>query len=108
MVSGGSDSKLCVWSDATREREKQRHDAQAEVAMKDSKIGVLVRDGKIESALSLALELNRPSQMRQILVDHALNAVGECLARCNEEDSVRNGDVDLQRWVLSLSSTLLE
>merc|ERR1712050_272999 len=37
MVSGGSDSKLCVWKDVTVEREKKRHDEQADAALKDSK-----------------------------------------------------------------------
>merc|ERR1719265_1111215 len=71
MVSGGSDSKLCVWKDTTEADAKHRHDEKAEVAMKDSKIGLLVQQGKIEQALGMALDLNRAGQMQTILTDYA-------------------------------------
>eukprot|EP00931_Biecheleriopsis_adriatica_P101535 TRINITY_DN76652_c0_g1_i1.p1 TRINITY_DN76652_c0_g1~~TRINITY_DN76652_c0_g1_i1.p1 ORF type:complete len:989 (-),score=254.89 TRINITY_DN76652_c0_g1_i1:89-3055(-) len=79
MVSGGADSKLCVWHDSTLELEKQRQDERADVAMKDSRISMLVREGKVETALTLALDLNRPGQMKQILVDHTMDVVGRSM-----------------------------
>eukprot|EP00442_Polarella_glacialis_P000860 CAMPEP_0115163690 /NCGR_PEP_ID=MMETSP0227-20121206/72643_1 /TAXON_ID=89957 /ORGANISM="Polarella glacialis, Strain CCMP 1383" /LENGTH=1035 /DNA_ID=CAMNT_0002576011 /DNA_START=38 /DNA_END=3145 /DNA_ORIENTATION=- len=158
MVSGGSDSKLCVWRDSTVELAKERQDATAEVAMKDSRIGLLVREGKIEAALTLALDLNRPGQMKQILCDHTMevvgrsmykktsapetaatsDAAGESVAPTKGGLSKRGGkkfkkkrqaapvageadadketspdasdrkDIDLRRWVLSLSTAQLE
>lgn len=142
MVSGGADSKLCIWHDATQELEKKRLDDKAEIAMKDSRIGLLVREGKVEEALTLALDLNRPGQMRQILLDHTMDAVGRVLfrnvlpaataaalggsagatkrgakkrARRAAEAEARVGEhtkedqeVDLRRWVLSLSPERLE
>eukprot|EP00440_Ansanella_granifera_P003157 gb/GFBE01003440.1/.p1 GENE.gb/GFBE01003440.1/~~gb/GFBE01003440.1/.p1 ORF type:complete len:984 (+),score=199.61 gb/GFBE01003440.1/:1-2952(+) len=81
MVSGGADSKLCVWRDSTQELEKQRQDERADTALKDSRIGLLVRDGKVEAALTLALDLNRPGQMRQILLDHTMDVVGRSMFR---------------------------
>ncbi|CAE7316565.1 Tbl3 [Symbiodinium sp. CCMP2456] len=55
MVSGGADSKICVWRDSTLEVEKQRfslgvalgQDEKADLAIKDSRIGLLVREGKV-------------------------------------------------------------
>lgn len=155
MVSGGSDSKLCVWRDTTVEHAKERRDQEAEVAMKDTRIGLLVREGKIEAALTLALDLNRPGQMRQILVNYTMDVVEKCLSRSEEplpgsggadggasggtkgtgvskggragaggaeggaggggqegeagvEEAILDGDVDLQRWVHSLSTAQLE
>lgn len=138
MVSGGSDSKLCVWRDTTVEHAKEKRNAEAEVAMKDTRIGILVREGKVEAALTLALDLNRPGQMRQILVNYTMEVVDKCLSKsepttgsggdgtgggkvsgaggqkeeasgeANDEEPTLNGDVDLRRWVLSLSTTQLE
>eukprot|EP00930_Biecheleria_cincta_P096969 TRINITY_DN8872_c0_g1_i1.p1 TRINITY_DN8872_c0_g1~~TRINITY_DN8872_c0_g1_i1.p1 ORF type:complete len:982 (+),score=238.61 TRINITY_DN8872_c0_g1_i1:17-2962(+) len=151
MVSGGADSKLCIWHDATQELEKKRLDDKAEVAMKDSRIGVLVQEGKVEQALTLALDLNRPGQMRQILLDNTMDAVGRVLfskalpaaaatapasggravakkrgakkrarkaaeaeTRGNQDepheqkDTKGDREVDLRRWVLSLSGERLE
>ncbi|CAJ1428002.1 unnamed protein product [Effrenium voratum] len=79
MVSGGADSKICVWRDSTEEMEKQRQDEKAELAIKDSRIAMLVREGKVEAALTLALDLKRPGQMRQILLDHTMDMVGRSM-----------------------------
>ncbi|CAK9020600.1 unnamed protein product [Durusdinium trenchii] len=76
MVSGGADSKICIWRDTTQEMEKQRQDEKADLALKDSRIALLVREGKVEAALTLALDLKRPGQMRQILLDHTMDVVG--------------------------------
>lgn len=113
MVSGGSDSKMCVWTDATAQKAQERLDAKAEVAMKDSKIGLLVQEGKIESALSLALDLNRPGLMRQILLDHTMDVVGRGMSQAGgsnvqDKQAKKDDSVDLQRWVLSLSPEQLE
>uniref|UniRef100_A0A7S4QZD4 U3 small nucleolar RNA-associated protein 13 C-terminal domain-containing protein n=1 Tax=Alexandrium monilatum TaxID=311494 RepID=A0A7S4QZD4_9DINO len=138
MVSGGSDSKLCVWRDTTAEHAKEKRDAAAEVAMKDTRIGLLVREGRIEAALTLALDLNRPGQMRQILSNYTMDVVEKCLDRSEEKPASGGGadgagggvsgssgkageaaktveeepdledNVDLQRWVLSLSTPQLE
>lgn len=118
MVSGGSDSKICVWKDATEQKSQERLDVQAEIAMKDSKIGLLVHEGKVEAALTLALDLNRSGLMRKILQDHTMTVVGKNLSNTESQagapepaqskaDSDDN-DVDLQRWVLSLSTAQLE
>jgi len=50
MVSGGSDSKLCIWQDTTEAEAKHRHDEKAEAAMKDSRIGMLVQQGCRDSS----------------------------------------------------------
>lgn len=126
MVSGASDSKLCVWRDSTSEQARERHDAEAELAMKDTRIGLLVKQGKVEQALSLAMELDRPGQMRQILMDYTMDAVSRTLVR----EGGQNGSgaptnatetevtlaavgpsaprIDLKRWVSSLSVAHLE
>merc|ERR1712003_35536 len=98
MVSGGSDSKVCMWHDTTVERTQERHDAKAEIAMKDSKIGVLVRDGKIEAALTMALDLNRAGQMRQILMDHTMDVVSKCVKRqASEADDDDESDMEVNK-----------
>lgn len=79
MVSGGADSKICVWRDTTEEMEKQRQDEKADLALKDSRIAMLVREGKVEAALTLVLDLKRPGQMRQILLDHTMDTVGRSM-----------------------------
>merc|ERR1712194_79708 len=125
MVSGGTDSKLCVWRDSTAEKEKIRHDERAELAMKDSRIAVLARQGKVEEALSLALDLDRSGQMRQILSDYTLDRVnGQIVTKISKKggksDEDEAGDendagedetkpkVDLRRWVAALSVARLE
>lgn len=108
MVSGGSDSKLCIWRDVTSERSKETRDAHAEEVMKDSRIGVLVHEGKVEEAMTLALDLNRPAQMRQILTDFAVDAIGKGGLKMDGGDSDKLPDLNLRRWVLSLSSARLE
>mmetsp|Transcript_99630 Transcript_99630/g.281175 ORF Transcript_99630/g.281175 Transcript_99630/m.281175 type:complete len:974 (-) Transcript_99630:131-3052(-) len=112
MVSGGSDSKLCVWRDVTSERAKARHDAKADAVMKDSKIGLLMQDGKIEEALTLALDLDRPGQMRQILTDHAMDVISRSVAREADAEDADDQDgseasADLKGWMISLSSERL-
>jgi len=114
MVSGGTDSKLCVWRDVTKNKAQERHDAVAEAAMKDSKIGVLLREGKVDQALTLALDLSRPGQMRQILLNHAMDVVGETIenrAVGIEQPEKEDGDgseLDLHKWLLSLTQAQLE
>ncbi|CAE6932009.1 Tbl3 [Symbiodinium sp. CCMP2592] len=147
MVSGGADSKICVWRDSTLEVEKQRQDEKADLAIKDSRIGLLVREGKVEAALTLALELKRPGQMQQILLDHTMDMVGRTLFASAEgappvnntvsgksrtkrgmqrgrkgdrqksskdgtvavaAEDAPNADIDLRRWVLSLTDPQLE
>lgn len=113
MVSGGSDSKLCVWKDTTEAEAKTRHDEKADAAMKDSRIGLLVQQGKIEIALGMALDLNRVGQMKTILTDYAMGAVGKRIAKDEQdepepEEAVADEKVDLQRWVNSLSDDRLE
>eukprot|EP00913_Durusdinium_trenchii_P019533 g18362.t1 len=94
MVSGGADSKICIWRDTTQEMEKQRQDEKADLALKalPGLTTLLVREGKagticcktlvilirwqVEAALTLALDLKRPGQMRQILLDHTMDVVG--------------------------------
>lgn len=110
MVSGGSDSKLVVWRDSTTEQAKVKHDEQAEAVVKDSKIGLLVKDGKIEAALSMALDLNRPGQMTHILTNYTMEVVGKSADAGKEgaDPWAGSSDVDLRRWVRSLSTTQLE
>lgn len=135
MVSGGADAKMCVWRDTTTEKAKAANDARAEVALKDSKIGLLVRDGKLEKAMTLALDLKRPGQLKQIISEHTMDAVSNIVAKAEtpsdgeKEDAARdieagdcegaNGqqgtgsvgavsDLDLRRWIVSLSDTQLE
>lgn len=150
MVSGGADSKICVWRDSTLEVEKQRQDEKADLAIKDSRIGLLVREGKVEAALTLALELKRPGQMQQILLDHTMDLVGRRLfgsaegapsvnntvsgksrqkrgmqrgrkgdrqksSKGDQDGTIAvaggeapNADIDLRRWVLSLTDPQLE
>eukprot|EP00928_Gymnodinium_smaydae_P087667 TRINITY_DN71902_c0_g1_i1.p1 TRINITY_DN71902_c0_g1~~TRINITY_DN71902_c0_g1_i1.p1 ORF type:complete len:980 (-),score=193.26 TRINITY_DN71902_c0_g1_i1:158-3073(-) len=111
MVSGGSDSKLCVWRDVTAEKVKQRDDAKAEEAIKDSRVALLVREGKIDAALSLALDLKRPGLLRQILVDHATDVVAKSLSQpladSEDGDEAAGAAVDLRQWVNSLESEQL-
>jgi hypothetical protein len=113
MLSGGSDSKLCIWKDVTDEQAKTRHDEKADAVMKDSKIALLVNDGRIEDALTLALDLNRPGQMKQILTDHAMNVVGRSLERHDADSSVDGKETtteakaDLRHWVGSLGTDRL-
>eukprot|EP00971_Amphidinium_carterae_P272075 5399907-Amphidinium_carterae.1 len=73
MVSGGTDSKLCVWRDSTVEKQKEDHAARADELLKDSKLGTLLQQGKVEAALTLALELGRPGQMRSILTNYGVD-----------------------------------
>mmetsp|Transcript_64419 Transcript_64419/g.153674 ORF Transcript_64419/g.153674 Transcript_64419/m.153674 type:complete len:951 (-) Transcript_64419:63-2915(-) len=120
MVSGGTDSKLCIWRDSTSERAKERHEAHAEEVLKDSKIGTLLQQGKVEAALTLALDLGRSGQMRNILINHGTDLIGDVFADGSEDAGhevknrgrSENKAVDLQRWVASLGveqlSKLLE
>jgi len=67
----------------------------------------------VETALGLALDLNRPAQMQSIITDYALGAVGKSIAKTEQSgedrpEEVSEGDVDLQRWVNSLSDDRLE
>ncbi|CAK0822557.1 unnamed protein product [Prorocentrum cordatum] len=135
MVSGGADAKMCVWRDTTIEKAKAANDARAEVALKDSRIGLLVRDGKLEKAMTLALDLNRPGQLKQIISEHTMDAVSKIVAKaeappdgekedaapeveagdCDGADGPQGAgsvgavsDLDLRRWIVSLSDTQLE
>lgn len=95
MVSGGADSKICVWRDTTEEMEKQRQDEKADLALKDSRIAMLVREGKVEAALTLALDLKRPGQMRQILLDHTMDTVGRSMfTGAKSETAPRSGSLE--------------
>merc|ERR1712178_378247 len=82
--------------------------------MKDSKIGLLVQDGKVAEALSLALDLNRPGQMKKILIDYAMAATGKKIVKAtgqeekDQENDSSSGSVDLHGWVSSLSDARLE
>jgi len=99
-------TQSCASGVTAAETAKERRDAEAEVAIKDSRIGLLVREGKIEQALTLALDLNRPGQMRKILADHSLQVVDRCISHKPELPAVEGG-MDLRRWVLSLKDAQL-
>jgi len=107
MISGGSDSKICFWRDATAEKSQERHNAEADTAVKTSQIGLLIHEGKIEEALTLALDLGRFGQMRSIITDHGLAVVQRNLSKTGAEPD-DTPEVDLRRWVLSLDQDQLE
>jgi len=125
MVSGGTDSKLCVWRDSTSEQAKERQDARAELALKDGRIAKLARQGKVEEALNLCLDLDRPGQMQQILREHTMAKVSKHLARSTaKEQAAKDGvtldkdpvadeegtqrETNLRRWISKLKSAQLE
>jgi len=70
---------------------------------------LLVQEGRIEDALTLALELDRPGQMRQILSNYTMDVVAQ---RLDKEDGAKDPgtrkELDLRRWVGSLQGKQLE
>ncbi|KAF4753915.1 Transducin (beta)-like 3, partial [Perkinsus olseni] len=71
LVTGGADSKLLLWEDCTSEEKEKAQQASAEAAQRDTRIQMLLLQGKHKEALDLALKLRRPGLMKTVLEDHA-------------------------------------
>merc|ERR550537_222263 len=93
------------WGDNTKEVEQEKEDERQEAIQKDSRISVLVAAGKIHHALTLALELERPNQVRTILETSVVEALDK---KIFEQEGGPAKTVNLDQWVGSLSEQNLE
>ncbi|KAF4668170.1 Transducin (beta)-like 3 [Perkinsus olseni] len=103
LVTGGADSKLLLWEDCTSEEKEKAQQASAEAAQRDTRIQMLLLQGKHKEALDLALKLRRPGLMKTVLEDHAWKSL--TLAMEGEET---DKDLDIGTWVEGLKEDDLE
>ncbi|KAF4704497.1 Transducin (beta)-like 3, partial [Perkinsus olseni] len=103
LVTGGADSKLLLWEDCTSEEKEKAQQASAEAAQRDTRIQMLLLQGKHKEALDLALKLRRPGLMKTVLEDHAWKSL--TLAMEGEET---DKDLDIGTWVEGLEEDDLE
>lgn len=77
LTAGFSDGKIVVMRDNTEEVVSADAQEKAENLIKDTKIGVLMKDKLYQDALELAFQLGRPGQMVTILEECGWDASGE-------------------------------
>eukprot|EP00398_MALV-I-01_sp_L67-1_P000264 gene264-516_t len=102
MISGGVDSKFLLWRDASDEMRSDEAAEKAEAAEKDSRIQVLVAAGKHSTACTLALELERPHQLRMLIQENAQSALSS-RAEGSEEDAKTTKLLNLAQGVRHLN-----
>ncbi|KAL0270191.1 UNVERIFIED_CONTAM: hypothetical protein PYX00_007677 [Menopon gallinae] len=78
FLTGGSDSLLVVWRDATEEKRQAALEAADELKTKEQQLSNLLRSNKLYAALSLALSLDKPFNV--------LNILKELLKKSDEGD----------------------
>ncbi|KAG8222504.1 hypothetical protein J437_LFUL009607 [Ladona fulva] len=67
VVSGGSDSTLVIWKDVTSEKKNEAAKERDLLTEKEQTLANLLQSEKLLSALSLALSLDRPYQVLNIV-----------------------------------------
>ncbi|TGZ51696.1 Transducin beta-like protein 3 [Temnothorax longispinosus] len=72
IISGGSDSLLVIWRDVTEERKARAASEKAQLVLEEQKLANLLKAEQLQTALQLALKLERPSQVLKIAVISAL------------------------------------
>lgn len=66
LFSGGADSKLVVWRDTTKERDDAVREAEEQHIMMEQQLTNHLRRRNFEEALTLALELDKPTQVLRV------------------------------------------
>lgn len=67
MISGGSDSNLVLWRDVTEKRQEEAEEARQKLVLQEQELANLLKSDRLLSALILALSLDRPLQVLQII-----------------------------------------
>ncbi|CAL7933041.1 unnamed protein product [Xylocopa violacea] len=67
IISGGSDSLLIIWKDVTEERKLKAAKEMEQLALEEQRLANLIKANKLNSALHLALKLERPFQVLKII-----------------------------------------
>ncbi|XP_076764821.1 transducin beta-like protein 3 [Xylocopa sonorina] len=67
IISGGSDSLLIIWKDVTEERKTKAAKELERLALEEQQLANLIKANKLNSALHLALKLQRPLQVLKII-----------------------------------------
>lgn len=67
MISVGSNSTMCIWKDCANDLSKELFVANRERLLNEELLNKAFRSGEMETAAVLALSLEKPLMMRQIL-----------------------------------------
>ena len=67
LISGGSDSNLVLWRDVTEKRQNEAEEARQKLVLQEQELANLVKSDQLLAALKLALSLDRPLQVLQII-----------------------------------------
>lgn len=67
FATGGSDSKLIKWKDVTHELKLERSKKLEELILQEQQLSNYLQSNQLLKALKLALKLNRPTQVLQIV-----------------------------------------
>jgi len=66
-VTGGSDSLLMVWKDATEEKKMAAIEAREAMLLQEQQLNNLIHSDRLLDALGLALTLDRPFRVLNII-----------------------------------------
>ena len=67
LFSGGADSKIAVWRDATKERQEAVREAEEQNIVMEQQLSNHLRHKNYEQALNIAQELDKPNQVLRVL-----------------------------------------
>jgi U3 small nucleolar RNA-associated protein 13 len=67
LFSGGEDSKIAVWRDATKERQEAVREAEEQNIVMEQQLSNHLRHKNYEQALDIAQELDKPNQVLRVL-----------------------------------------
>lgn len=67
LVTGGADSQLKVFTDSTKELEEQKRELDEQNILMEQKLANHLRNNEFESALHIALSLDKPRQVLKVL-----------------------------------------
>ncbi|KAJ7358996.1 Transducin (beta)-like 3 [Desmophyllum pertusum] len=93
LVSGGADSMINIWKDVTEAEQEQAHAAMEENIVKQQELSNLIADNKYLEAIGLAITLEQPFRVMNIMKDILL---------------VENGTEELTKAVKSLREDQLD
>lgn len=75
LVTGGADSQLVVWKDVTEETLAKQLEDRHQRALQDQELANLLHHGDLLPALKLALTLERPATVLNIVQSKLLSLV---------------------------------
>jgi len=67
LFSGGVDSKIAVWRDATKERQEAVREAEEQNIVMEQQLSNHLRHKNYEQAHAIAKELEKPNQLLRVL-----------------------------------------